>query len=189
MSKYLSCADTAKLIRQALKEAFKGIKFKVRSSSYSGGASINIGWTDGPNAAQVEAVAKRFSGAYFDGQQDYKGCTFALLDGQVVRFGADFVFCNRTHSAELIGKACASVARRFGMAFVPTAADFKAGRLHEIYASESTWGRTVGQLVREDLAKRSDRLSVGHSKTAARVIYLGNDGHSEIAALSEEVAA
>lgn len=189
MSKYLSCADTAKLIRQALKEAFKGIKFTVRSSTYSGGASINIGWTDGPNAAQVEAVAKRFSGAYFDGQQDYKGCTFALLDGQVVRFGADFVFCNRTHSAELIGKACASVARRFGMAFVPTAADFKAGRLHEIYASELAWGRTVGQLVREDLAKRSDRLSVGHSKTAARVIYLGNDGHSEVAALAGEAVA
>lgn len=189
MSKHVSCADTAKLIRQALKESFKGIKFTVRSSIYSGGASINIGWTDGPNAAQVEAVAKRFSGAYFDGQQDYKGCTFALLDGQVVRFGADFVFCNRTHSAELICKACASVARRFGMAFVPTAADFKAGRLHEIYASESTWGRTVGQLVREDLAKRSDRLSVGHSKTAARVIYLGNDGHNEVAALAEEVAA
>lgn len=189
MSKHVTCSETAKLIRQALKEAFKGVKFTVRSSSYSSGASINIGWTDGPNAAQVEAVAKRFSGAYFDGQQDYKGCTFALLDGQVVRFGADFVFCNRAHSAELIGKACASVARRFGMAFVPTAADFKAGRLHEIYTSESTWGRTVSQLVREDLAKRSDRLSVSHSKTAARVIYLGNDGHSEVAALAgEEVA-
>lgn len=189
MSKHVTCSETAKLIRQALKEAFKGVKFTVRSSTYSGGASINIGWTDGPNAAQVEAVAKRFSGAYFDGQQDYKGCTFALLDGQVVRFGADFVFCNRTHSAELIGKACASVARRFGMAFVPTAADFKAGRLHEIYTSESTWGRTVSQLVREDFAKRSDRLSVGHSKTAARVIYLGNDGHSEVAALAGEAVA
>ena len=81
------------------------------------------------------------------------------------------------------------MARRFGMAFVPTAADFKAGRLHEIYASESTWGRTVGQLVREDLTKRSDRLAVGHSKTAARAIYLGNDGHSEVAALAHEVAA
>ena len=189
MSKHVSCSDTAKLIRQALREAFKGIKVTVRSSTYSGGASINIGWTDGPNTAQVEAVAKRFSGAYFDGQQDYKGCTFAMLDGQVVRFGADFVFCNRSHSADLVGKACASVARRFGMAFVPTAADFKAGRLHEIYPGESSWGCTVGQLVREVLAKRSDRLSVGHSKTAARVIYLGNDGHSEIAALSEEVAA
>jgi hypothetical protein len=189
MSKHLSCADTAKLIRQALKEAFAGVKFTVRSSTYSGGASINIGWTDGPNAAQVEAVAKRFSGAYFDGQQDYKGCTFAMLDGQVVRFGADFVFCNRTHSADQIGKACASVARRFGMAFVPTAFDFKTGRLHEIYPGASSWGTSVGQLVREVLAKRSDRLSVGHSKTAARVIYLGNDGHSKVAALAEEAVA
>lgn len=37
--KYLSCAETAKLLRQALKESFPGVKFSVRSSVYSGGAN------------------------------------------------------------------------------------------------------------------------------------------------------
>lgn len=43
---YISCADTAKLIRQAIKEAFPGVKFSVRSSVYSGGASITVEWLD-----------------------------------------------------------------------------------------------------------------------------------------------
>lgn len=36
---YQSCAETAKLLRQALKESFPGVKFSVRSSTYAGGAS------------------------------------------------------------------------------------------------------------------------------------------------------
>ena len=45
---YLSCAETAKLVRAALKKAFPGVKFSVKSSVYSMGASIRVGWTDGP---------------------------------------------------------------------------------------------------------------------------------------------
>jgi hypothetical protein len=89
MTTYLSCADTAKLVRAALKETFPGVKFSVKSSVYAGGASINIAYIDGPSAPQVEAVAKAFQGAYFDGMTDYKGCNYNTLDGQAVRFGAD----------------------------------------------------------------------------------------------------
>lgn len=188
MSKSISCADTAKLIRQALKEAFKGVKFSVRSSIYSGGASIYVGWTDGPNSAQVEAVAKVFSGAYFDGMQDLKGATYALLDGQVVQFGADFVFCDRKHSPALVGKACASVARYYGLKEIPAAEDYLQGRLYGMRPLGDA-GHDLAQLVRMTLAKRSDRLAVTHSKTAGRVIYLGNDGHSKTAALSAGAAA
>lgn len=188
MSKSISCADTAKLIRQALKEAFPGVKFSVRSSTYSGGASIYVNWTDGPNVAQVEAVSKTFSGAYFDGMQDLKGSTYALLDGEVVRFGADFIFSNRTHSPALVAKACASVARLYGMATVPCDQDFMQGRLHGVRINDG-WGYDVAQLVHQNLSKRSDRLAVRKSKTAARVIYLGNDGHSDHGALQVEVAA
>lgn len=188
MSKSISCADTAKLIRQALKEAFKGVKFSVRSSTYSGGASIYVNWTDGPNVAQVEAVSKTFTGAYFDGMQDLKGSTYALMDGEVIRFGADFVFSSRTHSPALVAKACASVARMYGLSEVPSAEDFLRGRLHGVRLNDG-WGYDVAQLVHQNLAKRSDRLAVAKSKTAARVIYLGNDGHSDKGALAAEVAA
>ena len=43
-TKYLSCAETAKLVRTALKKNFPGVKFSVRSSVYSGGASIDVSW-------------------------------------------------------------------------------------------------------------------------------------------------
>jgi len=47
---YVSVAETAKLVRAALKAAFPGITFSVRSKSYSMGASISVRWTDGPAA-------------------------------------------------------------------------------------------------------------------------------------------
>lgn len=93
--RYLSCAETAKLVRKALKEAFPEIKFSVRSSTYSGGASIRVAWVDGPKSDQVEAIAKTFAGASFDGMQDLKTCNTHTLDGQTVRFGSDYVFCDR----------------------------------------------------------------------------------------------
>ena len=69
---YLFAAETAKLARAALKCAFPGVKFSVRSKTYSGGASIDVGWTDGPTTKMVEAVAKQFQGGDFDGMIDLK---------------------------------------------------------------------------------------------------------------------
>ena len=101
MKNYLSCAETAVMIRQVLKESFPGVKFSVRSSVYSGGASINIRYQDGPNADAVKSVVSIFEASYFDGMQDYKGQRYTAIDGQEVRFGADFVFVNREISDEL----------------------------------------------------------------------------------------
>ena len=64
MSEYLSVADTAKLVRSALKKAFPGVKFSVRSTSYSGGSSVRVGWTDGPQTAEVDKVAQPLAGPY-----------------------------------------------------------------------------------------------------------------------------
>jgi hypothetical protein len=72
MSRYLSCAETAKLVRGALKKAFPGVKFSVRSDTYSMGASIRISWVDGPGTKAVDAVVQVFSGAGFDGMIDLK---------------------------------------------------------------------------------------------------------------------
>ena len=70
-SQYLSCAETAKLVRAALRESFPGVRFSVRSSVYSGGASINITYTNGPTYYAVKSVVAMFEGAYFDGMTDY----------------------------------------------------------------------------------------------------------------------
>ncbi len=80
---YLSCAETAKLIRAALKKAFPGIKFSVKSKTYSGGASITVGWTDGPRTDDVNKVIKPFEGGGFDGMIDmaYNKDSWLLPDG------------------------------------------------------------------------------------------------------------
>jgi hypothetical protein len=67
---YLSCAETAKLVRAALHKKFPGVKFTVRSDVYSGGASIDVGWCLGPTTKEVDAVAKQYESASFDGSID-----------------------------------------------------------------------------------------------------------------------
>ena len=69
-TKYLSCAETAKLVRIALKKNFPGVKFSVRSSVYSGGASIDVSWVLGPTTKEVDAVAGQYESADFDGSID-----------------------------------------------------------------------------------------------------------------------
>jgi len=80
--RYLSVAETARLIRPQLKAHFPGVKFSVRSSSYAGGASIDISWTDGPTTKEVDSVVGAYESKSFDGSIDL-GCywTSWLLPG------------------------------------------------------------------------------------------------------------
>ena len=119
---YLSCAQTAKLLRPALRTAFPDVKFRVRSHTYAGGASIDVAWTDGPTTGQVRAVTCLYEGASFDGMIDLKTYHDTLLageDGQIkrVHLGADFIHTSRnisqhTHDqlaqaiVQLTGRAC-----------------------------------------------------------------------------------
>lgn len=114
MVQTLTCAETAKLVRRALAAEFPGVTFTVRSKTYAGGASISVGWTDGPTEALVARVAKRFEGADFDPMIDLKSYRVGELDGAAVHFGADFVFCSRRYSREFAEHVARLVARRWG---------------------------------------------------------------------------
>lgn len=135
MSGYLSVTETAKLVRAALKKSFPSVIFSVRSKSYSGGASIDVGWTDGPTGKEVNAVIKQYEGGGFDGMQDlaYSYSHWMLPDGStvvassthnfeggvinekpspdavLVHFGADYVFAERKLSPTLMRKVAAEV--------------------------------------------------------------------------------
>jgi hypothetical protein len=95
----ISTAETAALLRKALKAAHPAVKFRVRSKTYSGGSSIHVSWTDGPITPHVEATASLYQGARFDGMADVRHYHDSLLstdDGaEVVRYSADFVMCQR----------------------------------------------------------------------------------------------
>ena len=180
MTKLISCAETAKMIRMALKEAFPGIKFSVRTSTYSGGASISLCWTDGPNVAQVEAVTNIFKGAYFDGSIDYQGNRFAMLDGVRVSFGSDYIHTKRQHSRAACERTLARVGRRFGASAIQ---DARISGSDEYGYSISARDYDYQRVFNSELYKHSDRLRVAASKTAGKIVYLGNDGYSDVAAL------
>ena len=83
---YLSVAQTAKLVRRELKKQFPGVKFSVRSKKYSGGASINVNWADGPLSKEVDAVVKPYEGGGFDGMIDmaWHRTHYLRADGSVL---------------------------------------------------------------------------------------------------------
>lgn len=151
--RYLSCAETAKLVRQALKEAFPGVKFGVRSSTYSGGMT------------------------------DYKGSCYALYQGEQTRFGADFIFCERDYSDRLIDNAITALwsknyAQLSGVDR-PTPDQWRIGACNGVAWEQ---GRDLRDLIWRALVKRTDRFAQP-SPTAMSVIYLGNDGHSQCGAV------
>lgn len=114
--RYVSVTDTAKEIRKALKHNFPGVKFSVRSKSYSGGASIRVSWTDGPVGERVDKVVKRYEGAGFDAMQDlktYHDDVISHEDGSVerVHWGSDYVFIERDTSPEVEEKIATDLAK------------------------------------------------------------------------------
>lgn len=102
--RYIPAVETAKYVRHALKAAFPGVKFSVRTDKYAGGASVRVAWTDGPTDRQVRKVTEHYRGASFDGMTDSKSFHDTILaEGdsvEVVHFGAHFVPTSRTISPE-----------------------------------------------------------------------------------------
>lgn len=183
MTQYMTTAGTAKMVRRALNEAFPGVKFSVRSHTYAGGSSIDVYWMDGPNAAMVESVAGTFSGAYFDGMIDYKGSTRSMIDGVVTQFGADFIFVHRKTSYAFLEAVMAAAVRRYGALVAGVQVRYGQG-----YAYLDGGDYEAIRLCREIANKRSAYLSPRKSRTAGKVIYLGNDGYSQTGALSGDAA-
>lgn len=90
----------AKNIRAELAREFPGVKFSVKSESYSGGSSINVHWTDGPTADEVKFFTDKYQECDFDGMEDLQTYRTAQFPG--VFGGAHYVFENRHLSPERI---------------------------------------------------------------------------------------
>lgn len=157
---YLTCADTAKLVRKALKREFPTTKFSVRSSVYSGGASINVKWIDGPLQAQVQSVVSAYDGGDFDGMIDLKysvetwlcpdgfavpaysggtegsmgvheGYAFAPpADAVLVHMGADFIFADRSDSREALEAAIDATCAKWGIEDPPVIVEGRFGGVY-----------------------------------------------------------
>jgi hypothetical protein len=98
-------AACAAAIRAELKAKFPGIKFYVRSESFSGGDSVDVDWTDGPDLEEVETIVSSYQAGHFDGMEDM----YIYDDKEPGKPTAKFVFANKSWSeaktAELKAKA------------------------------------------------------------------------------------
>jgi hypothetical protein len=126
MSRYIPVAEVAKLVRKALKENFAGIKFSVRSSSYSGGASIDVRWLDGPCEPDVTKVVKQFQGATFDSSIDLTSYITHELDGEEVRFGSDYVMTHRDMSRAFVEAIAQQFCVHHGISMLEVKGDEKS---------------------------------------------------------------
>lgn len=135
-------------LRKLLKAKWPATKFSVRKSSYG---TVYIGWTDGPTADQVDAIANKFKEGHFDGMDDcykHEANPFADVFG-----GAKYLMTCRAHSSELIGKAIAAVLENYAGNFkgeeTPTVEQYQSGEL--IYRHVDGLGDSVQTLITRQL--------------------------------------
>ena len=169
-SQYLSCAETAKLVRAALRESFPGVRFSVRSSVYSGGASITINYVNGPTYDAVKNVAAMFEGAYFDGMTDYQGYNYNSLDGVETSFGANYIFVNREMTLDVMQPAVQAACEYYGLQ-MPTIKDGCRGAYIADFIDYNDQRRIMDRVFALSFCETQP------SPTLARVQFLGDDGY------------
>lgn len=129
-----SAAQTGRLIRKKLKEAFPGCTFTVRLVHFS----YRIEWVDGPSGDEVQAVIRVFEGAKMEqnGGDMIKGYKDpALYEGHPTVFSIDFITLLRSFSQEAEKRIEAFIKKRYGT-LLPYEHDRRIYRIkQEIHAS------------------------------------------------------
>jgi hypothetical protein len=148
----------AKNIRIELARAFPGVRFSVKSRRYSGGNAIDVRWTDGPMAAQVDAIISRYSAGSFDGMRDtYDYSRDAWTDA----FGdAKFVFSHRDYSDAAITACGRTACAKWGvsMPLETIAAAYRSGELFRM--RQPNFGPfDFGDLVAQEMHRRTWALT------------------------------
>lgn len=104
-------AGAAQAIRAELKAAYPGIKFSVRSETYSMGSSVHIHWTDGPLSCEVEKIVDKYQMGHFDGMTDMY--EYSNHDPNLPQ--AKYVSTERSYSPEAKARARAEIEEHYGI--------------------------------------------------------------------------
>jgi len=137
---YISCKDTAVLIRAALKENFPGVKFGV--TMRPSGSSIYVKWVDGPATKAVESVVKNYEGASFDGMIDLKSTVTSTFHGKKVNFGSDYVFTSHSYTTGYLAPIVKGVCDKFGQPCWPINESFGSAWISERWDGDHEWLRS-----------------------------------------------
>ena len=120
----------AKNMRIELKRAFSGVKFSVRSRSFSMGDAIDVRWTDGPTSKQVNAIIHKYSGGSFNGMDDsYTYESTAWTDA----FGdSKYVHAQREFSDSFVGSVIETLSKKYTTLDgypAPTVEEYRMGKI------------------------------------------------------------
>lgn len=85
--RYISGPDTARLIRSALRLAFPGVKFAVRTRRSTWSSAVDVDWIDGPTKSAVDAALSGFRGKDFDGMIDLEFTSDCYIDARTGTVG------------------------------------------------------------------------------------------------------
>lgn len=104
-------AAAAKAIKQELNHEFPGIKFSVKSSSFSMGDDVSIRWIDGPTEKEVEKITDKYQYGYFNGMEDIYENTNQIENLPQVKY----VNTSSAFSYEKALEICAKIKEAYGV--------------------------------------------------------------------------
>lgn len=86
-------ALAARSIREELKQKIPNVRFKIRSSTFSGGDAVDVSWEDGVQSDVVYRIINKYQLGEFDGNTDsynWRETKFHKEFG-----GVKYVLCHR----------------------------------------------------------------------------------------------
>jgi len=107
-------------IKKELTTAFPGIRFSVRSKSFSGGDSVDVAWKLGPTGAEVDAIINKYQDGDFDGMDDSYNYRKEGKDFRALNGSAKYVHGQRSLPDGLFERICRDIATLQGVAFTST---------------------------------------------------------------------
>jgi len=115
-----SQARAAKNLRAELKNAFPCVKFSVKSSSFSMGNDITVGWEMGPTKAEVDAIADKYEYGRFDAMQDlsYSDCSAFGDAVEVVLGRAKYVSTSRKFGDDVLAVVGRALCEKQGVEYI-----------------------------------------------------------------------
>ena len=103
-------AEVAKLIRKELKEKYPGIKFMVRSRSFTGDNDVNIDYINGVPTDEIRKIVNKYEAGSFDGMTDMYNYDYDKTGPT-----AKYIFANRNITEDIREKAKNKIAKDFGI--------------------------------------------------------------------------
>lgn len=104
-------AQAAEMIRFELRKAFPGVRFSIKSQSYSGGSSIDVKYMDGPAPSAVEAIVGRYQEGHFDASRDIYEYSNKNQDLPQVKY----TFVSREWTPETFARLVAETRGKYGI--------------------------------------------------------------------------